>query len=118
MASVLIVDDSMVMRKNLKNILVQGGYTVIDEAVNGEVAISKYQEHKPDFVTMDINMPEMDGIEAVKQIIAVDPKARIVMISSVNEKQMVMEALKYGAKYYVLKPVTYEKVQDAIRKIT
>lgn len=118
MASILIVDDSVVMRKNLKNILIQGGYNIADEAVNGKEALAKYKEHRPDYVTMDINMPEMDGLEAVKNIIAFDPAARIVMISSLSEKNMVMEALKNGAKYYVLKPVTYEKVQEAIKKIT
>lgn len=118
MASVLVVDDSMVMRKGLKAILAQGGYTVVGEAADGDEAVKMYEETKPDFVTMDINMPKMNGIDAVSQIMSSHTDARIIVISSADDKDTIMEALKRGAKYYILKPVTYEKVLDAIDKIS
>ncbi len=117
MACVLIVDDSLVMRKGLQGILAQGGYTVVGEACNGQEAIQMYAETKPDFVTMDINMPVMSGIEAVERLVSLYPKVRIIMISSLDERDTVLEALKKGAKYYILKPVTYEKVLDALDKV-
>ncbi len=117
MASVLIVDDSMVMRKTLRGILEREGYTIADEAGDGIEAVGKYQLCKPDFVTMDINMPKKDGIEAVKEIKAIDPKARIVMISSLDEKELVVDAIKSGAKYYILKPVTEEKIREVMQKL-
>lgn len=117
MSSVLIVDDSMVMRKTLRSILEKEGYIIAEEAVDGEDAVAKYKSSKPDFVTMDINMPKKDGIEAVKEIKAIDPKARIVMISSLDEKELVVDAIKSGAKYYILKPVTEEKIREVMQKL-
>ncbi len=117
MASVLIVDDSVVMRKNLRAILTQGGYVVAGEAGDGDEAVSMYASANPDYVTMDINMPKMNGIVAVEKIMSSYPDARIIVISSVDEKETVLEALKKGAKYYILKPVTYEKVLEALSKI-
>lgn len=117
MASVLIVDDSMVMRKTLKSILEKEGFTIAEEATNGEEAVAKYQTAKPDFVTMDINMPKKDGIQAVKEIKAIDSNAKIVMISSLDEKELVVEAIKSGAKYYILKPVTENKVREVMEKL-
>lgn len=117
MASVLVVDDSLVMRKNLKSLLTQAGYTIADEATNGTEAYNKYRKNEPDFVTMDVNMPDMDGIEAVKLIMSNYPNARIVMISGVDDKEKVMDALEAGAKYYILKPITYEKVLEVMEKI-
>jgi len=117
MASVLVVDDSVVMRKSLISLLTQAGYSIAAEATNGEEAVKEYAKCHPDYVTMDINMPKVDGIEAVKQIIAEHPEARIIMISAIDEKNNVIDALKSGAKNYILKPVTYEKVLEALQKI-
>lgn len=117
MASVLIVDDSMVMRKTLRSILEKEGYTIADEAADGQEAVDKFRQLSPDFITMDINMPKKDGIEAVREIKALDPKARIVMISSLDEKELVVDAIKSGAKYYILKPVTEEKIREVMTKL-
>jgi two-component system chemotaxis response regulator CheY len=117
MANVLVVDDSTVMRKNLRSLLSQAGYSVADEAVNGVDAYKKYKQHKPDFVTMDINMPDADGIEGVKLILKDFPDARIIMVSAIDQREMVVEALKAGAKHYILKPVTLDKIIEVISKV-
>ena len=118
MASVLIVDDSMVMRKTLRNMLIQSGYTVVAEANDGEEAIKMYSMFQPDYVTMDLNMPNVDGLSAMKGIVMSFPHARILVISSIDQKEVVMEALKCGAKYYILKPITSDKVLDALNRIS
>ncbi len=117
MPSVLLVDDSMVMRKTLKSILERAGYNVVAQAANGVEAYREYALTQPDFVTMDIGMPDMNGIQAVQKILKDFPDAKIVMISSMDEKQMVIEALRSGAKHYILKPVTYEKVLQVLEKV-
>lgn len=113
---VLIVDDSQFMRRMLKGIIEPLGFTVT-EAENGLDAIDKYQILKPDLVTMDITMPEMDGIEAVKAIKDIDPDANIVMISAMGQKSYVQEAIRYGAKDFVVKPFERERVYAAFEKI-
>ena len=118
MASVLVVDDSLVMRKTLNGIMNTLGYNVVAEANDGKEAVKMYEEHKPDFVTMDINMPNMNGIEAVKEIIAMDSNARIVMVSSLDEKELVVDAIKSGAKFYILKPVTEDKIKEVFAKLS
>lgn len=117
MPSVLIVDDAMVMRKTLKSILERAGYNVVDQASNGLEAYQKYAATIPDFVTMDIGMPEINGIQATQKILEGFPDAKIIMISAMDEKAMVMEALRQGAKHYILKPVTYEKVLQVFEKV-
>jgi len=105
MARILIVDDSTVMRKNLRTILTSSGHEVVAEACDGKQAFILYTQYKPDLVTMDISMPNMSGVEAVGEIIKKDPAAKIIMISALNQKQMVFEALKNGAKHYIVKPI-------------
>ena len=117
MANVLIVDDSLVMRKTLKNLLSEAGFTIVGEAEDGEKAINKFEETMPDFVTMDVNMPKMDGIDATRQIIEMHPDAKIIMISAISDKARVVEAIKNGAKNYILKPVTMQKLMDVIHKL-
>lgn len=105
MARILVVDDSIVMRRNLQVILTEGGHEVVGQAINGKQAVISYSELKPDIVTMDISMPIMTGVDAVSHIINKDSKAKIIMISALNQKQMVFEALNNGAKHYIIKPI-------------
>jgi YesN/AraC family two-component response regulator len=109
-AKILIVDDSMIMRRNLKTVLTQAGHSIIAEASNGKEALVEYDKHLPDLVTMDITMPIMNGIEAVKKIICKYPEARIIMISALDQRNMVFEALENGAKHYIIKPITPDNV--------
>lgn len=118
MIKVLIVDDASFMRAMLKNILVKNGYEVVGEACNGQDAFEKYKELSPDIVTMDITMPEVDGITAVRMIKEYDKTANIIMCSAMGQQSMVIESLKAGAKDFVVKPFVEEKVIDAIKKLT
>ncbi|EHR77514.1 chemotaxis protein CheY [Thermococcus litoralis DSM 5473] len=117
MAKVLIVDDAAFMRMLVKKILVQAGHQVVGEAGNGKEAVEKYKELKPDLVTMDIVMPEMDGISAVKEIMKIDPNAKIIMITAVGQEAKVMEALKSGAKGYIVKPFQAPKVIEEVNRV-
>lgn len=114
MKKVLIVDDTKFMRDILKNILKKKELEVIGEAANGKEAVLKYQELKPDLVTMDIIMPEMDGIEAVKKIMQIDPSARILMCSAMGQQALVIEAIQSGAKDFVIKPFQPARVLEAV----
>lgn len=113
---VLIVDDAMFMRIMLKDILVKYGFEVIAEAENGTQAVAKYRELKPDLVTMDIVMPEMDGITAVKNILTFDPAAKIVMCTAMGQQTLVIEAMGAGAKDFITKPFSPTKVVETLRK--
>lgn len=117
MARILIVDDSIIMRKNLEYIFKQDGHEVVGQAINGKQAVSMYEELRPDLVTMDISMPMMSGTDAVSEIIKLDPCAKIVMISAINQKQMVFEAIKNGAKHYIVKPIEAENVRKTINAV-
>ena len=117
MARVLVVDDAAFMRMMIKDILQKNGYEIAGEAANGAEATSLYQELKPDVVTMDITMPEMDGITAVKEIRKVDPRARIIMCSAMGQQAMVLDAIQAGATDFVVKPFQEERVLDAIKKV-
>ncbi|CEG25887.1 response regulator [Bacillus sp. B-jedd] len=117
MAKVLIVDDAAFMRMMLKDILTKNGLEVIGEAVNGADAIEKYRELSPDVVTMDITMPEMDGITAVKQIKSFHPQANIIMCSAMGQQPMVLEAIQAGAKDFVVKPFQADRVMESITKV-
>lgn len=117
MAKVLIVDDAAFMRMMIKDILQKNGYEVVGEAGNGLQAVELYKTHKPDLVTMDITMPEMDGIEAVKEIKAMDPGAKVIMCSAMGQQSMVMDAIKAGAKDFIVKPFQADRVLEAIKKI-
>ena len=113
---VLVVDDAAFMRMMVKDILTKNGYEVVGEAENGMKALEKYQELKPDLVTMDITMPEMDGISAVKEIKKVDPNAKIVMCSAMGQQAMVSEAIQAGARDFVVKAFQADRVLEAVRK--
>jgi two-component system chemotaxis response regulator CheY len=117
MATVLIVDDAAFMRMMLKKIFSENGYEVVGEAGNGKEAVEKYKELKPDIVTMDITMPEMDGITAVKEIKKIDPNARIIMCSAMGQQQMVIDAIKAGAKEFIVKPFQPARVLEAAKKV-
>ncbi len=117
MANIMIVDDSAIMRRNLKTILLAAGHTVVAEAVHGGQAHLLYRQYQPDLVTMDITMPNVNGIEAVKLIMKDFPDARIVMVSALNQRNMVFEALNLGAKHYILKPINAETVISVINKV-
>jgi two-component system chemotaxis response regulator CheY len=113
---ILIVDDAAFMRMMLKDILTKSGYDIAGEAPNGVLAIERYRETQPDLVTMDITMPEMDGITAVKKIRKLDPEARIVMCSAMGQQAMVIEAIQAGARDFIVKPFQPERVLEAVRK--
>ncbi|GAA0178710.1 hypothetical protein SH2C18_17150 [Clostridium sediminicola] len=117
MAKILIVDDSTVMRKNLYSIFTKNGHDVVGEAKDGVQALALHQELKPDLITMDITMPKMNGVEAVKKIINNDKNAMIVIISALNQKQMVFQALNNGAKHYVTKPIEPSKLLGVINEV-
>jgi two-component system, chemotaxis family, chemotaxis protein CheY len=117
MARVLIVDDAAFMRMMLKDILTKNGLEVAGEAVNGADAIDKYRELNPDIVTMDITMPEKDGITAVKEIKAFAPQAKIIMCSAMGQQPMVLEAIQAGAKDFVVKPFQADRVMESIKKV-
>jgi two-component system chemotaxis response regulator CheY len=113
---VLIVDDAGFMRRMLKNIVSQGGFEIVGEADNGITAVEMYKELKPDAVTMDITMPQMDGLTALKEILAYDSNAKIIMCSAMGQQFMVVEAIKLGAVDFVEKPFETEQVVKALRK--
>lgn len=114
--TVLVVDDALFMRMMIKDILTKDGLVVVGEAENGLEAVEKYAELKPDLVTMDIVMPEMDGIEAVRNIIKTNPDAKILMCSAMGQQPLVVEALEAGAKDFIVKPFQPAKVIEAARK--
>ncbi len=117
MKRVLIVDDAAFMRMAIRNILVKHDFEVIGEAENGLVGLNKYKELKPDLVTLDITMPEMTGLDALKEIIAFDPGAKIVMVSAMGQEQMVMEAIRNGAKSFIVKPFKEDHVVHTLNKL-
>lgn len=115
---VLIVDDAAFMRMLLKDIITKAGYEVAGEAANGVEAVEKYKELKPDVVTMDITMPEMDGITAIKKIKEIDPNARIIVCSAMGQQAMVIEAIQAGAKDFIVKPFQHSRVIEALQKLS
>ncbi|MGB9789915.1 chemotaxis protein CheY [Thermotoga caldifontis] len=115
---VLIVDDAAFMRMLLKDIITKAGYEVVGEAANGVEAVEKYKELKPDVVTMDITMPEMDGITAIKKIREFDPNAKIIVCSAMGQQAMVIEAIQAGAKDFIVKPFQHSRVIEALQKLS
>ena len=115
-ARILIVDDAAFMRMMIKDILTKNGYQIVGEAENGMVAVEKYKELKPELTTMDITMPEMDGISAVKEIRDFDPQANIIMCSAMGQQAMVIDAIQAGAKDFIVKPFQPDRVLEAVRK--
>lgn len=114
---VLVVDDAKFMRHMLKTILTDIGCEIVGEAADGAEALTKYKELHPDIVTMDIVMPNKGGLDALRDIRAADPDARVVMISAIDQREPLMEALKLGAIDYVVKPFERERVQDAMKRV-
>ncbi|MCG8484435.1 MAG: response regulator [Clostridia bacterium] len=113
---VLIVDDAVFMRMMVKDILEKNGFEVVAEAENGVVAVEQYKATSPDVVTMDITMPEMNGIEALQAIKGYDPNAKVIMCSAMGQQAMVMDAIKAGAVDFIVKPFNAERVMEAIGK--
>ena len=116
MQTILVVDDAAFMRMRMSKILSTAGYAVL-QAENGVDAIEQYRASRPDAVLMDITMPEMDGITALKQIIALDPGARVAMVTALGHQQIVLEAVKSGAKDFLVKPCEGERVLAAVSKL-
>ena len=116
MARVLVVDDAAFMRKMVSDALTKGGHEVVGEAGNGVEAISQFQALKPDLTTLDITMPEKDGLAALADIMAADPTAKVVMCSALGQESKVLEAIKLGAKDFVVKPFQPDRVIDAVGK--
>ena len=117
MATVLVVDDAAFMRMMLKDILTKGGYDVVGEAADGNEAVAKYNELKPDLVTVDITMPNKDGLQALKEIRANDPNATCIMCSAMGQQAMVIDAIQAGAKDFVVKPFQPDRVLESIHKV-
>ncbi|MFC4023140.1 response regulator [Oceanobacillus longus] len=113
---ILIVDDAAFMRMMIKDILTKNGFEVVGEAQDGAQAIEKYNELTPDLVTMDITMPEMDGITSLKEIKKINPEAKIIMCSAMGQQAMVIDAIQAGAKDFIVKPFQGDRVIEAIQK--
>jgi two-component system chemotaxis response regulator CheY len=116
MTTVLVVDDAAFMRMRCAKLLSEKGYEVF-EAANGVEALQKYKEHGPDGVLLDITMPDMDGIATLKKLLEMDPKAKVAMVTAMGQKSMIIEALKSGAKDFVIKPFDGERVLAAVEKL-
>ena len=114
--TVLIVDDAAFMRMMIKDILTKNGYDVIGEAENGARAVEKYKELVPDLVIMDITMPEVDGIQAVREIKSVNGDSKVIMCSAMGQQAMVIESIQAGAKDFIVKPFQAERVLEAVKK--
>ena len=115
--NILICDDAAFMRMMIKDILTKNGYNIAGEAENGAKAVEKYAELKPDLVLMDITMPVMDGIEALKKIKASDPNASVIMCSAMGQQAMVIESIQSGAKDFIVKPFQADRVIEAVQKV-
>lgn len=115
--SILIVDDAAFMRMMLTDILEKAGYIVVGQAANGQEAIDQYQALKPDLVLLDITMPVMDGLTALKEIMTKDPSATVVMCSAMGQQSHVVDSIKIGAKDFVVKPYQPQRVLEAVKKV-
>ena len=114
--NIMICDDAAFMRMMIKDILTKNGYNVVAEAENGAKAVEKYSDVKPDLVMMDITMPEMDGIQALKKIKELDPGATVIMCSAMGQQAMVIESIQSGAKDFIVKPFQADRVIEAVKK--
>ncbi len=117
MARVLIVDDAAFMRISIKNMLTKNGYEVVGEAENGRIGVEKVKELAPDIVTMDITMPEMNGLDALKEIVKISPSTKVVMVSAMGQEAMVRDAILSGAKGFIVKPFKEDGIIAAIKKL-
>ena len=118
MAKILIVDDSRTSRKVLRGILEEGGHEVVDEAVNGQEGVQKFQACKPDIVSMDIAMPVLDGMEALKMIKALKPDMKVVMVTAAGQKSKMIDCIKLGANEFLTKPFDKEEIVSVINKLS
>ena len=116
MARVLVVDDAAFMRKMVSDALTKGGHEVVGEGADGAEAVVRFQELQPELTTLDITMPEKDGLAALKEIIALDPSARVIMCSALGQESKVLEAVKGGAKDFVVKPFKPDRILEAAAK--
>ncbi|MCT4564070.1 MAG: response regulator [Maledivibacter sp.] len=114
---ILIVDDAAFMRMMIRDVLSKNGYEILGEAENGQKAIEKFKELNPDLVIMDITMPEVDGIQAVKEIKKISPDAKVVMCSAMGQQAMVIEAIQAGARDFIVKPFQADRVIEAVKKV-
>ncbi|MFD1360419.1 response regulator [Lentibacillus salinarum] len=117
MATILVTDDAAFMRMQLKDNLTKLGHEVVGEAENGKDAVEKCQELEPELVTMDITMPEMDGVEAVKEIKKINSDVKIIMCSAMGQQSMVLDAIKAGAADFIVKPFNAERIKEALDKV-
>lgn len=117
MARILVCDDSSFMRMMLKKLLTDNGHEIVGEAGDGKQAVQLYRQFKPDLVTMDITMPIMDGIEAVKHIHEEDPLARIIMVTAIGQRSIITDALKAGASSFIVKPFEPDQVAETVNKV-
>ncbi|WP_080874748.1 response regulator [Oceanobacillus timonensis] len=113
---ILIVDDAAFMRMMIKDILTKNDFEVVGEAQDGNEAVEKYKEQQPDLVTMDITMPEKDGLQALKEILQINPDAKVIMCSAMGQQAMVIDAIQVGAKDFIVKPFQADRVIEAIQK--
>ncbi|HEY5587271.1 MAG TPA: response regulator [Ruminiclostridium sp.] len=117
MKRVLVIDDATFMRMSIRNILVRNGFEMVGEAENGRIGYKKYMELKPDLVTMDLTMPEMNGIEALKKIKAFDAEAKVIIITAMGQEPLIKEAILSGAKGFIVKPFKEETLLSALNKV-
>ncbi|AEI41119.1 CheY [Paenibacillus mucilaginosus 3016] len=116
MKKILVVDDSLFMRMILKNVIQELGYEIAAEASNGMEALTKYEEIKPDLVTLDITMPEMDGMTALEEIRSRDPEAKVIMVSAMGQQALLIRAVSMGASDFIVKPFNKDRVREALKK--
>lgn len=116
MTKIMVVDDAAFMRSKCSQLLTQSGYEVV-EACNGADAVAKYQQNSPDAVLLDITMPDMDGVQALKELVNIDPGVKVTMVTAMGQQSIVMECLKAGAKDFVVKPFDAERVIGAVKKM-
>ena len=117
MKKILVVDDAAFMRVSIKNMLSKNDYEIVGEAENGKIAVQKYQELNPDIVTMDITMPEMDGLASLNEILSINPAANVVMVSAMGQESMVREAVLAGAKGFIVKPFKEDVILSALQSL-
>ena len=118
MARVMVVEDAVFMRMTIRKMIEPEGYEVVGEAGNGVEAVQKYMEAQPDVVMLDITMPEMNGIDALKRIKEFDPKAKVIMCSAMGQQAMVAQAIQSGAKDFIVKPFEKDRVLAALKRVT